>query len=391
MNKGKRKKYPTCQCEDLARMTAGELADFLQKTAPDTVGAVLIDPEIQQHVRKAGHLPPIPEADMKLLREIHDAKMKAKLEQAKNPQPLLPAAGDPGAPPTPGQPDPKKVIRIPRAAEDPLEAELKPAVLWREPLAHERAANFPMMKAYLTSEPKRLWQTVVEPMRSTMARTAAARLVAMSDAEMRKGRVAIPLRDKLAKKLEDPFALIYARGRKAVIAELARQQAAPAAAEADADEEIEPTNEQWGWIRTLAAGFVVGMIKGMEKRGLEEARTVRHAELPATEQRAKIEDALKDLSVNVLQMELGAEVNRAYQMGRQDQAKAMSDQIATCFYTAIMDDGTEKCAEAGGLCAELDEDEFELGDPRYETPSPFCAWPPNCRCTQIYISREEAA
>lgn len=396
-NWGPRKKYPELQCEDLARMTTAELADFLSKVAPDTVGALgPIEPEMQQHIRAAAHLPAIPEKDMIRLREIHDATMDRKLETAKNPPQLLAPGADPNAPaPKPGDPaapDPGKLIRIPRAAEYPLELELKPAPLWREPLAHELTANFPMVKAYLMAEPKRLWVTVIEPMRATMARTAAARLVAMSDAEMRKGRVAIPLRDKLAAKLEEPFAAIYAHGRRAVLKELTQQQVAPkAAAVGDGEQDIEPTAKQFNWIRTLAAGFVVGMIKSMEKRGLEEALTVRHAELPAAEQKAKIEDALKELSSNVLQMELGTEVNRAYQMGRQDQAVAMSDQIATCIFSAIMDDGTEKCAEEGGLCAELDGDEFQLGDERYEYPSPFCAWPPNCRCTAIYISREEAA
>jgi hypothetical protein len=399
---GKNASLPEFVCEDLARMTAQELGDYFAKTAPESAGELLgpIDPELMQHNRKAAHLPPIPDDDMELLRNIHDAKLEMKLQLAKQP-PMLPGAvpGQPGVAQPGDQPSdeekPGKVVPIPKAAERLHEGALTPASLWREPFQHERFADFPMMKGFLLAEPSRVWKTVVEPMRSTMARITAGRLVAMTDADLRLGDVTVPLRGKLSKKLEDPFLAAYTRGRKSVLGERARQLAGVLAAERDEDDEdefdVEPTAKQFDWVKTLAGGFVVGMITAMKKRGIDEALTVRQAELTEAEQKQRIEKALQDLSANVLQMELAGNINRSFQTGRFDQAKAMKDEIETSFYSALMDDGTDKCAEAGGLCAQLDGEEFEFGDPHFETPSPFCAWPANCNCTQIHVFRKEAA
>ncbi|HLF07646.1 MAG TPA: hypothetical protein VI893_10855, partial [Thermoplasmata archaeon] len=231
---------------------------------------------------------------------------------------------------------------------------------------------------------------VLAPRREEMVRTAAQRLVAMTDAELRKGRVAIPNVGRTQKELERPFLEVYVRGRQEVLKERGRQLGKIPTVKLqgdDEDDEFAVTKAQRAWVTTLAAGVVVAMVKGMENRGIEEATSVRQAELDPKEQRIRIENALSGLSENVIQQDLRAAMNTSFVTGREEQADAMRDEIATSFYSAIMDEGTEKCADAGGTCAALDGEEHEQGDPEYTVPNPNCAWTPNCRCTNVNIFR----
>lgn len=372
---GNKLKPPRCTCPEIAQMSAGQLAEVLSKLGP--AGFLDADPEIKQHVRKSAKLPLIPEKDMKRLREQHDKELDAKVKMAGQPQPAMSAPSPaPGGNVPPSSP-PKEAAR--------RQAAIAPGPFWRDLLPHEASADFKAMKSHLITAPKAIYAKYVKPMRETMAWVAAGRVTAMSDSEVAKGRVAIPNQAKLSKQLEEPFLKTYAIGRDSILAERERQLAAAVTAQAEDDTEdefpTEPTKSQAAWIAALAAGFVTGMLKAMEKRAIDEALTARQAELKDAEQKQRIYEAILGLSENVLQAELAGDLNRAFATGRNDQAAAMGDAVETAYYSAVMDDSV--CEP----CSLLDGEEHEPGDPDYTTPNKDCFGGAYCRCVTIYVFR----
>lgn len=382
-NWGPRKKYPKAKFGDINRTSIVQLAETLSKLVPANV--ITMDPELQQFIREAAGWPLIPEKDMKRLREAHDKSLDMKVEMAGQP-PMIEPQADGGAPGQNGTPPKPRLVESKAAHR---EAALVPGPFWRDLLPHEMSADFVGMKSHLMSEPGRVYKNIVKSMRETMAWAAAGRVAAMSIAELKKGTVAtIPQQPKLAKRLEEPFIETYLKGREAVVAERARQLAGPIKAAQDTEEDedgfpIEPTKDQLGIVKLLAAGFVVGLFRGMQRRAGDEAlAVVTLTELSQVEKRQRIYEAIMGLSENVIQNELAGGLIRAFGTGRNDQAEAMGEEISSAFYSAVMDDNT--C----GPCALLDGDQHELGDPAYQAPNPDCLGGANCRCVTVYVFRE---
>lgn len=413
-NWGKRKKLPRAKCDQISKMSIESAAEWISKLV--ACGALSLSPEIDQYLRQNGKLPLIPEKDLKRLRDIHDAKMDMELKLAKNPpiQPAIPGAAPAGAnaeAPQNGNGngngsnpsekvqeknrirDKLKAEGIARITERIFEGQDRADPLWRD--RHMLTASgdphpetfsaFESMKGYLQSEPKRVWVTTVAPLRDGMANIAAQRLVRMADGELgRKSIIPPRLRDKLIQNLEPSFLEVYRKGRKSVLEERDRQ-IPELPKEAGISDLTKATRAQLQWIKTRAAGFVLGMIQGMEKRGLDEALVVRQAELPEPEQITRIARAIQNLSDASLKAELAGDIGTAFATGREEQADAMEGEISTAYYSAIMDEGTQECEDRGGTCSLLDGMEHEPGDPDFQTPNPNCAWPPYCRCVRVYV------
>jgi len=390
---------PTLVVDDISKKSGKDIADWMAPLATPGINLLNWTPETEQYIRRTGQLPLIPDDDMKVLEEIHQAELQQRLKTALNPPAPPPAPAVPT--PVPGadvkpvaaKPAQPKVPGIPAGAERPLEGQLVTG-LWRQPLPHEQFSDLPGMKNFLVSEPKRVWKNVVGPIRATMARQVATKISRMNVSELRKGRVPTwPQRGKLASKLEATFIGAYQRGRREVVAERNRFLASkgksqPAIAAypnaGDGETDTQPSAAQLAWVKTWVASFVSGMVDSMNKRGMDAAMIARDAGVPTDEEQMRVESAMNDLSENIMTAELAGDLNHAFVNGRNDQAMSMKDQIETAYYTAAMDEGTEECEDQGGTCALLDGDEHEIGDPDYATPNPDCAWPANCRCVDTY-------
>lgn len=409
LNDGPQAKYPRIQFQDLSKMSGEQMARFLAPLMSDNVKAITRDPDLEQQIRKSNQLAPLSDEDMRIMKEIHKATLERQLETAKNPPTPPPAPGsqfgakdqvdaEDVAQGEDGEDKPDAEDGPPAKKKAPVEGALPAQPSWRkatELMADGRPhpetfCEFDRMKSLLTSEPLKVWTGVVAPFRDEMIRAAASRLVAMSDSDLRKVNVEIPKRDKLTNALLVPLYSMYLKGRRELKAEIARQaprQMAASDQEDDVDAEVLP--KQKDWIRTIAGTFVVGMLSSMQDRGRIEALNVRQAELPKAQQVARIEAALRDVSEKTIQAKLSGAMSTAFVTGREEQAASMKEEIETSFYSALMDDGTMKCLEAGGTCAILDGDEHAPGDPAYAVPNPNCAWPSNCNCVNVYVAKQQ--
>jgi hypothetical protein len=380
--------YPRYRFEDISRMRGVELAEMLSSLKSS--GIIRYDRKLEEFARSINDLPEIDEATREEPQQFGEF-------------------GPVGNEPTPSnvkdQVNGLTRAKAPTTGPSLEEAQTAVEPFWREPLPHERFVEWEAMKGGIVLSPMRAW-TIVEPVRQKMARITAKRVAAMSDAEIRKGRVAIPLQGKLTEWIEPSFVDSYASGYKSVLSEMKRQRSQPnfriaaTAKQDDIEQEIEDEMEEFerslskerrGRIGVIASVFVVGMLKAMESEALREGAVVRQKQLGFDEeaQALRIERSILDLSENVIKSKLSAAMTTAFQVGREEAAEQLGDRIETAFYSAMMDDGTESCADAGGTCMALDGQEHRVGDPEFATPNPNCAGGWNCRCVNIYVFREE--
>lgn len=392
---------PVFKFQDLNKLAGPALAEVTAKLVQAKV--LTGSPDIEERMREELQLPEMP----KWLKDALQEAVKRQVDMMGQPPVMAaPAAGEEKAPANGGPPAPKNDdAPKDKPKEEPAEAarefgDVMDSPLWRTPHMNaedgrvhpEMYCEFEKMAAYLDTEPKRILRSKIEPIRKAAAAKIAARVSTMSDADVRKGVHYQPLFDKMVSATVSALRPVYMRGRAEVAAERARQKKGVGVAlEDDDDLEITaPTSKQMDWVKTIAAGFVLSVYKGMQTRAEQVAVSVtRQAEQTKDAERIAIETALAELSLNQIERELKGAAARAFVTGREEQAAAYGDAV-TAFYSAMMDKGTEQCLDNGGTCWILDGDEHAPGDAGYTVPNPNCAWPPNCRCVNVYLYEEAA-
>lgn len=398
-NFGQRDEYPRMKCEDLSSLSGPLIADILQKMMAATVGAITPGPDIEQFLREAYSLPLIPDDMLKLMQEIQKVELENKLELLKNPPQPPPLNGPPPfggkapvpangpIPPSPGGPNDDKVPKgQPQMAIEPTLPRLA-----RAPLAHEQHCMFADMSVYLQDEPKKIWHRTVAPFRKAQIVRIASAVSNSTDEEFKAGKFfpngQMPLRGRLVKDLTDALMPVYLRGRQTVVDERNRQLTKTAASydihPEDSADDIQPTSDERKWVGVIAGAFTTLMLGSLMTEASRTAQNARNADASRKDQERQIISDLESMSVPVQQANLAGAVNQSFINGRSEQAKSMSDTLQTAFYTAIMDEGT--CEP----CAALDGQEHEPFDPNFATPNPDCAWPSNCRCTDVWVFRDE--
>jgi hypothetical protein len=93
------------------------------------------------------------------------------------------------------------------------------------------------------------------------------------------------------------------------------------------------------------------------------------------------ETVQSQLDSSALTRDAGLVVSRAFNMGREEFAAEMGDDVEFVELSSILDDGT--CA----YCEEHDGDEFDFGSPGHDEMTPplrGCEGGPRCRCLLIY-------
>jgi len=420
MNVGPQAGYPRYQFEDIDKMAGTQQAEVIAKLGP----FIRYDRKLEDHLRENNDLPPVDEATreeppdpmelalagkqnpgepIKGKEEDGEKKPKAKKEPEDEKEAMdhaststtfttpehitftvtgggapSPATLEGKEPPTQNRSEPPNPLH----KYDPIGA------LTRAPFAHEGHVDFERMASFLGSEPRRIWKRVVVPFRDAQIRKLAGVASKATDKELADGLVGIALwKGRMGSALGASLLDAYMSGRKSVVGDrLAQVGESLGKAEDDSDEfDIAPTASQRGWIQTIAAGVVTSLIAGLVLRAKDAAMTARQTDAPVSLQRSLVEQALRDLSTESAIATLAGRVTQAFSTGREEQAKSMSKEIETAYYSAIMDENT--CED----CASRDGEEHELGDPNYATPSPFCAWPANCRCVDVYVFKRDAA
>lgn len=390
-NYGPREKYPTLKCEDMDKMGGTELADILSKFAT----ASLVHPraDLEQHILKTLQLPEIPEDELAQMKKADDAAR----EMAMNPPDPLEMAKAKGQ----GAPPPKDGDKPPKEEKPKIASEPAPLIFRREPFPHEAHMQFSEIRSFLDDEPKRIWHRVIAPFREKQIAGLAAEAASAPDVALSRGRLGDSVDQRMARagsierRMADDLAgalmRCYTRGRGDVVAELNRQRTVKMAEDAEDDgiEETEPTTAQKAWVKRLAESFVTGSTIALVGEAIRASIQARQADLPKATIERRVTAALEDLSIPRQQAQLEGQITRAYTTGRDEQATAVAEAIETYRYTAILDEAT--CQS----CESRDGAEHDGTDPNYETPSPYCDWPDNCRCFDVYVAKtatkEEAA
>ncbi|HKO22521.1 MAG TPA: hypothetical protein VJX91_07685, partial [Candidatus Eisenbacteria bacterium] len=253
----------------------------------------------------------------------------------------------------------------------------------RELHPHEQKVKFGEIVNYLDQEPLRVWHRVVDPIRQEQMVRIAEHAATASDADLAQGQLVRPFTKKMSSELTTALLGAYMEGRKAVRAEVsgAKRPAIARLAAGNSQDLLEPTPAERTWIRRLAEKFVSLSTMGLITAAIREAITSRQADLPDDETQRRVQRALQDVSIPTAQAELAGTITTAYTTGRNDQGKAMRDEIGVEYYSAVMDDGT--CEP----CAALDGMEQEPGGDSFETPNPECDWPDRCRCITVFEAK----
>lgn len=96
-----------------------------------------------------------------------------------------------------------------------------------------------------------------------------------------------------------------------------------------------------------------------------------------------ITERLQELSDREAIIATQNSVVEALGIGRNVEAETRKEDIATAFYSAILDGNV--CEN----CEPLDGKEHEFNDPAFETPNPRCLGGDKCRCITIYVLKTE--
>lgn len=98
---------------------------------------------------------------------------------------------------------------------------------------------------------------------------------------------------------------------------------------------------------------------------------------------AFITERLQELSDREATLATQNSVVEALGIGRNVEAETRKEDVATSFYSAILDENV--CEN----CEPLDGKEHEFNDPAFETPNPRCLGGDKCRCITIYVLKTE--
>lgn len=380
LNDGPTEYPPYLQIEDLDSMSPFYRAEFM-KTMVES-GVIKADDDLEEFARKQASLPP---ADTKTAREFVNPPItsgpdgKANMQTQKKP--------------------PGMASENPKLLAEPTQA-TRPAFR-RSPLGHELHVDWFAMRDYLDTEPKRVYDEVVKPIRDQQLKKIAAQVASASPAALAKRDVPRPLKGRIAADLFKALKDSYFKGRESVIADRERQKRGiKLAAEPDdkykrvlalaqalgiseeeaqqlIEEGVDAESSDTDKVRGFSDFFSEHVTEAAIIAAIAMALQVRAAIPSVTREdlERRILGTLEStLSEGRITADLGGDVIQAFTLGRNDQILSMEGLVEHYYYSAIMDENT--CE----TCAEKDGEEFDPEDDTYAVPSPDCDWPPNCRC-----------
>jgi len=389
-NVGPQPEYPRFQFEDLDKMSGTQKAQNV-KLLMDAK-AMRPDRKLEEHLREVNDLPEIDDST----REDYAPSLPPQITTSDGEGGGAGSGGEDGSKPNPAPSEKQSPAKPAAKASTATPAAVPAGPFWREPYKHEEHVAMKEISAFIDEEPNRVWQRVIAPFRAQQIQRLSRSAAESSDAALARGDFGgspgkRPLEQRMTDELYTALLNVYLRGRRDVADELARQKKVSAPAKADTtdtgDDEgdsTQPTGSQLAWVKTLAAGFVASQLFAMVLRAKEAGQSARNANLSRAAVEEKVMDALKELSVPLLQAKLAGAIMRTYTNGRVEQGKAMSDQIQTVFYSSLLDTATcQPCRGMDG--AQLDMDTLDS-----QVPNPNCYGEDYCRCVPVFVSREAA-
>ena len=201
------------------------------------------------------------------------------------------------------------------------------------------------------------------------------------------GEVKIPaaLKAEIRLGLVDEYEHLYRFGRQAVNNEANR---AAKAQGSEFRDDILDDAEVSGLFIARADRFIDHISSRSESVAADRALSVFRTEGANISQASMgaLEAELSELADSTVKRQARKTVSEAFSLGRQDQAKSMSESIEHAIYSAILDDNL--CDE----CRPFDGEEFQLGSAEYMAAAPpnkDCEGGGNCRCMYVYVFKSE--
>jgi hypothetical protein len=192
--------------------------------------------------------------------------------------------------------------------------------------------------------------------------------------------IGVPYVEKLADAVEEVLIDLYQFGRQQVMQEAGRQRGKVTAQEPI----LEGGKLAAGAFiktRARATAAVLGS-KLRSSMAWEALGQIRQGVVD----RAALTSVLTSLSDRELQATAKFSVTESFDLGREQQAKEMSDEIDRVIYSAILDDNT--CGE----CMEVDGKEYKFPSAEWDEVTPpykKCSGHERCRCVGVYVFKGE--
>jgi len=383
LNYGERERYPRLVCENFLQAKPDRLAQLMGPLVQ--WGVIRVDQPLRQYFRQKLAFPDEDPATLEPIPQqqtgFGGGDAAAATAQEPNARGERPPAASPAKA---GTSDTKKMRKRAGAVG------VSPAYpMRRPPLAHEQGVDWSAMRDHLDHSPSKLWYRDVLPIRQEQVKALAAAAGSASEAQLAQGQLPKPLLPELTNALTAGLTDSYRTGRRHVLEEAQRARVKKAASGASGDlasqYPAEPTSKQQTWIKRLAQGLALGMTLPMLQEAVRAGQQAQDQELPAEEVTAAVRSALEALSIPKVQSLVAGKMTQAYTTGRVEQGQAMQDEIATVFYSAMMDGATCPACEA------MDGEELDPEDWGSQVPNPNCdgADGDNCRCAPVFVWRDQ--
>ena len=335
-------KYPKLKASNIKEPSFTSMADAVSKLVP--VGALTIDNETESHIREVGKLP---------------------AKQEKEPQKTTEKC-------TCGY-----IHRV----------KLTEGGFRRELFECEKALSLREIDNRLERAQQQLVSKIKQVQRDQIERLAKD--VAANPATAKTKKIGL-----LASQIKGELLDIYRFGQAEVEKELTKQKKRPlklAEEPRKATKNLKKTKldpirtpgEAQAFIDSKANLMANQMAKKYENTALFAELEAKKLGLGKTATVTFITDRLKELSDKEAKAAAQFSVVEAFGIGRNVEAETRKEDIATAFYSAILDENV--CIE----CAPLDGEEHEFNDPKFETPNPNCLGGEQCRCITIYVLKTE--
>lgn len=361
LNMGPQDAYPRVVLSLVDATSLAELGDLVQKLV--AANALQPDEPLEDYLRERTDLPPadpIERARRERLRNIADEKAAA-------------AGVDPGKDVTPIQDDTPPMQDAatgkPRPGKEPPEGKQTHTRARRELRPWEQHMSLDQIETSVDSARALFEQAAAAHVRQVAAAVAPAVHAGEPTDQTAPG--------DLVAALVDPLQQLYTLGRQTVVDELNRQR--------------------HGATVTHAATFAIGDTLGqLRAHAAEAARAVmaaivgRIAALRLHDPQATVADlqaAGEQAAIGALHTQSQLHAAAALDLGRDDQAQEMADEILGARYTSILDaNRCEQCAHADdGTLRALDDPVLLDRKP----PNRHCAGGGRCRCMLFYELRDE--
>jgi hypothetical protein len=201
-------------------------------------------------------------------------------------------------------------------------------------------------------------------------------------------RVSIPTDAALVAQLKAVLDDVSQFGRAQVGQEKARQRrgaSAPTAAEIrGASLQASSANDAADETGLYAESEVSDFLRGLQTRAQKVVTDLkRDGTMRPGQMMNAAEESLAEQSDRWIDGVAAEGANNAFAAGRADGYEENKDDIASCYYSAILDDGT--C----DACDEADGEEGATPDDITSVPNPDCDGGNKCRCVQVFVFRDE--